>query len=67
MAPKGAIGRRMALFLYRCPTTGFQVQGWSADDDPENGEHFETVTCLACGRPHFVNPKNGRVLGAESE
>jgi hypothetical protein len=57
----------MAPFLYRCPTTGFQVQGWATDDDPENGEHYESVICLACGRVHFVNPKTGRVLGAGSE
>jgi hypothetical protein len=57
----------MAPFLYRCPNTGFHVQGWSADEEPENGGRFEIVTCLACGRPHLVNPKTGRVLGVGSE
>jgi hypothetical protein len=57
----------MAPFLCRCPITGFQVQGWSADEEPANGERFETVTCLACGRAHLVNPKSGRVLGVGSE
>jgi hypothetical protein len=57
----------MATFLYRCPTTGRNVQGWLADDPNENeGEStFETVTCLACNRTHLANPLTGKVLGAE--
>jgi len=59
---------RMAPFVYVCPNTGKRVQGWSADDDAEtDGEVYEIVTCLACGRPHLVNPKSGRTLGAGSE
>jgi hypothetical protein len=54
----------MAPFLSRCPATGLQVQGWAADGDLENGEVYEAVTCLACGRQHLVNPKTGKVLGA---
>jgi hypothetical protein len=57
----------MAPFLYRCPNTGFQVQGWSADEEPSNSEVYESLTCLACGRSHLVNPKTGRVLGVGSE
>jgi hypothetical protein len=26
----------MAAFLYRCPATGFQVQGWADYDEPED-------------------------------
>jgi hypothetical protein len=29
----------MAAFIYRCPNTGLNVQGWIADD-PEKGEGF---------------------------
>jgi hypothetical protein len=54
----------MAAFLYRCPTTGFQVQGWLDDDEPEDGrEIYEGVTCPLCQKLHFANPKTGKVLG----
>ncbi len=50
----------MGTFIYRCPTTGYQVQGW-VDDNPENEtETYQPVTCLACGRVHLVNPKTGQ-------
>jgi hypothetical protein len=42
------------------------VQGWSADEEPSNGEVYENLICLAGGRVHLVNSKTGRVLGAES-
>ena len=54
----------MATFLFRCPNTGAHVQGWFADDGSENnGETYQSVTCLACQRVHMVNPKSGKVLG----
>jgi hypothetical protein len=54
-------------FLYRCPTTGHKVQGLlhgrarCADDTAT----YETVTCLACNGVHLVNPRSGRIIGAE--
>jgi hypothetical protein len=57
----------MAQFIYRCPTTGFNVQGWVADD-PEaerDDESYQTVVCVACTRQHLVNPKTGKVLGGQ--
>jgi hypothetical protein len=55
----------MATFLYHCPNTGLQVEGWIADD-PEKGELFyAAVACTACGNVHLVNPENGNVLGAD--
>jgi hypothetical protein len=55
----------MPTFLYRCPNTGLRVQGWIANDRTERDEdNFEAVTCPACGRVHLVNPKTGKVLGA---
>lgn len=59
----------MAPFIYRCPNTGFRVQGWTADDDKSEGadDVFVGVTCLACGHLHFVNPKTGKRAGESSE
>jgi hypothetical protein len=40
------------------------VQGWVADDPSANeGEVYETVTCLACTRFHLINRSTGKVLG----
>jgi hypothetical protein len=54
----------MVTFLYRCPTTGYNVQGYSADDPIEKDQHaFQPVTCTVCGRVHLVNPKTGKTIG----
>jgi hypothetical protein len=56
----------MPPFLYLCPNTGFQVQGFAADDDDvleEGSDAFVVVSCLACGQLHFVNPKTGKAPG----
>lgn len=56
----------MATFLYRCPNTGLQVQGYVAEDPTEDdAEAYELLKCLACTRMHLVNPKTGKVLGAD--
>jgi len=61
----------MRPFLYRCPATGLSVQSFVADaapdDDAANGESYESVTCIACKLTHLVNPKSGKVLGADSD
>jgi hypothetical protein len=53
----------MTVFVYRCPNTGQQVQGWTDDppvaDDPEA---YQSVNCSACSRSHWVNPRTRRVL-----
>jgi len=55
-------------FIYRCPTTGLNVQGWSADASTDaDDELFEPVTCTACTRVHLVNRKTQQVLGADND
>ena len=56
----------MAPFLYRCPNIGQTVQGWSADEMPDD-DVYESVTCLACTQVHLVNLKTGKVLGEEED
>jgi hypothetical protein len=46
----------MSAFLYLCPHTGQQVQGWSSAQANAPGA-FEAVKCLACGRMHLIDPK----------
>jgi hypothetical protein len=58
----------MAAFLYRCPNTGLNVQGWVADDPAERGTGtYESFTCTACLQLHAVNPATGKVLGADDD
>src|SRR5579863_1940560 len=58
----------MPPFLYRCPTTGMNVQGWIADDPTEgHDETFESVQCAICSQLHLVNPKTGKVLGVDED
>jgi hypothetical protein len=58
----------MAPFLYRCPNTGLNVQGWFADDaSGDDDEAYETVTCLACTRTHLIKRSTGKVLGDNDE
>jgi len=55
----------MGPYLYRCPTTGYRVQGWAAGEAPDPGEdRYEMVECIACQGVHLVNPANGKVLGS---
>jgi hypothetical protein len=54
----------MLTFIYRCPKTGFKVQGWIADE-PADSSAIVPVTCLACSSTHLVNPATGRSPGDE--
>ncbi len=56
----------MPLFMYRCPNTGYRVQGFSAEDISEDQKTYESVTCPVCRQLHLVNPATGRVLGEAS-
>ena len=52
----------MVTVLYRCPNTGFRVQGYPAEDESVDHDGHVPVTCLVCKLMHFVNPKTGEVL-----
>lgn len=58
----------MPIFLYRCPNTGLQIQGWVAADPTErDDETYEAVTCPVCARIHLVNPKTSKLLGEDDD
>jgi hypothetical protein len=40
--------RAMAPFLFQCPNTGLNVQGWSAEEIPADSEIYLTMECVAC-------------------
>ncbi len=56
-------------FLYRCPVTGMNVQGLTAEDMPPDGDEnrLEMVECLACGGIHLVDPSKGPLPPAADE
>jgi hypothetical protein len=56
----------MAGFAYRCPNTALNVQGFTADD-PGDDDSYVPVTCIICTRVHLVNPRSGKVVGADDE
>ena len=55
----------MTPFLYRCPNTRQAVQGFVAEEVPDNA--YQAITCLACRQSHFVNPTTGKVLGENGD
>lgn len=57
----------MGAFLFRCPNTGHNVQGWSAEEVDPSDERYEAVTCAACRAVHLVNPSTGKVAGVDTE
>ncbi|HTS40952.1 MAG TPA: hypothetical protein VMH84_10490 [Xanthobacteraceae bacterium] len=58
----------MATFVFKCPNTSLNVQGFVADDPlKENGNVYESITCLACRQTHLVNPTTGKVLTTDEK
>jgi len=57
----------MPAFLYRCPTTGYRVQGFVAEDVSDVSEDYQALTCLACHQVHYVRSTTGKVLGEDEE
>jgi hypothetical protein len=52
----------MPPFMFRCPRSGYRVQGYAAEEVNEDDQYLQ-VTCNYCRQVHFVNPANGQVLG----
>ncbi len=58
----------MPAFVYRCPNTGFRVQGYSPEQTSDNDPNrFEAVTCVMCRQVHLVNPTTSKVVGEDDE
>lgn len=60
----------MPSFLYRCPKTGKDVEGFVPDEpshDRRFDDDFEVIVCNECKGLHWVDTKTGKVLGAKEE
>jgi len=56
-------------FLYRCPTSGSQVQGL-VEGEPlpaDVREQYEAMECTACGAIHLVNLATLKILSEEKD
>ena len=59
----------MATFLYRCPATGWPVQGRHVEPSSDALRFERTYVaerCPACGHLHFVNPLTGGFMAEEA-
>ena len=64
---KGGVISTVPLFIYRCPNTGYLVQGFSAEDVSVDAHTYEPVPCPVCKGYHSVNPATSAVLGASDQ
>ena len=64
---KGGVISTVPLFIYRCPNTGYLVQGFSAEDVSVDTHTYEPVLCPVCKGYHSVNPATSAVLGASDQ
>jgi hypothetical protein len=55
----------MVTIIYRCPNTGFRVQGYLPEEEPNDYDRYVPVTCLACKSVHLVNPKTGEAAATD--
>lgn len=51
-------------FIFKCPNTGMNVQGYDAEDEPAPSEakRYMMVECLACRGFHLVDPATGELM-----
>jgi hypothetical protein len=54
-------------FLFKCPRTLLNVQGWLDDKEDAGENDYQPITCPACATLHFFNLKSGKMLGHEDE
>jgi hypothetical protein len=51
-------------FIFRCPTTGLNVQGTKMTDEADESP-YTSQKCLACGGVHLVNSLSGKLMSEE--
>jgi hypothetical protein len=57
----------MPTFLFKCPSTGYRVQGFVGQEDESDDGTFVPVNCPVCAQVHLVDPKTAKVAGADDE
>jgi len=60
--------RRAPPYLFHCPITGSDVQGFLIEEAPSDDPNSCTpVRCLVCGQVHLVNLRTGKTVGEDVE
>jgi len=49
--------------LFKCPSTGMNVQHWLADVPEDAKDRHSPVVCPACTKMHFIHNSTGKLLG----
>jgi len=51
-------------FIYTCPRTALNVQGYDDEDEPGTleGKRYKMFECLACRGFHLVDPETGELM-----
>jgi hypothetical protein len=47
LLPARRLAVRMVTIIYRCPNTGFRVQGYPPEEELDDDDRYVRVTCLA--------------------
>jgi hypothetical protein len=50
----------MAAIIFRCPVTGMDIQTLLQTEERDPARAYETITCAACARVHFINMNHRR-------
>jgi len=53
----------MRALVYRCPATGFNVQGFVAEEASDLETTYVSLPCPLCSRTHLINPATGKGPG----
>jgi hypothetical protein len=57
---------RAPPYLFRCPLTGSNVQGFLVEEAPgDDPDSCTPVRCLACGQTHLINFTTGKTVGED--
>ena len=58
--------RRAPPYLFHCPITGSDVQGFLVEEAPsDDPDSCTPLRCLACGQTHLVNFTTGKTVGED--
>ena len=55
----------MPTFIYRCPNTGYLVQGATSEEVSDDGEHYVAISCDLCRRNPSCESDDGRNPGRQ--
>ncbi|BBC01831.1 hypothetical protein DXU07_05505 [Bradyrhizobium elkanii] len=49
--------------MFKCPSTGMNVQHWLAAPADTSERMYQSVVCAACAKLHLLDSSTGKLLG----